>query len=260
MNDRAACFGDGVYDATVSANHRIFLRDEHIERFFRSAALLDMRPGLSKQELADLLDSLVRRVDSPSQFVYWQLSRGTAPRSHVFPEGVSPNLWVTLRPLDLPDIYEKVRLITIEDTRFFHCNIKTLNLLPNVMASEKAKQAGCHEAVFHRGERVTECAHSNVHILKNGSLRTAPADNLILAGITRSHIISHCGDLGIPVEERAFTVGELFDADEVLISSSGTFCMSACHIDGKPVGGRAPDLLRKIQDSLMEEFRRAAGA
>lgn len=254
MNDRVCWFGDGVYEAGPCANYRIFALDEHIDRFFRSAALLEMTPEFTNVQLADLLQRLVLKVDSPVQSVYWQMTRGTADRAHVFPEHGSPNLWVLLRPLTLPKIREKIALITIEDTRFLHCNIKTLNLLPNVMASEKAKQAGCQEAVFHRGERVTECSHSNVHILKNGVFRTAPTDNLILPGIARGHLIGQCRKLGIPVSETPFTTAELFDADEVLISSSSTFCLSADRIDGRAVGGNAPDMLRRLQDAVLAEF------
>jgi D-alanine transaminase len=259
MNDRVCWFGDGVYDATLCANHIIFALDEHIDRFFNSAALLDMEPPISKYALAELLTSLVRKVDSPTQFVYWQMTRGTASRSHSFPERVTPNLWVTLKPHSLPDLYRKVDLILEEDTRHLRCNIKTLNLLPNVLAAEKAKQAGCYEAVFHRSERVTECSHSNVHILKEGVFYTAPTDHLILPGIARAHLIAQCGRLGIPVSETPFAVSQMLAADEVLLSSSSSFCLSAGHIDGKPVGGKAPELVRKLQDALLEEFHRAVG-
>jgi D-alanine transaminase len=255
MNDRACWFGDGVYDATVSANYSIFALEEHINRFFNSAALLYMVPAITKTQLAELLNTLVHKVDSPTQFVYWQMTRGTAPRTHAFPEHTTPNLWVMIKPLSLPDIYQKIKLITVEDTRFLHCNIKTLNLLPNVLASEKAKQAGCTEAVFYRGNRITEGSHANVHIFKEGILRTAPLDNLILPGISRAHIIAHCGNLGIPVDETPFTLEEMFGADEIMISSSSTFCMSASHIDGRQVGGKAPELLRQLQDALLDEFR-----
>ncbi|MDR2493923.1 MAG: aminotransferase class IV [Spirochaetaceae bacterium] len=263
MNDRACWFGDGVYDATLSANYRIFALDEHIDRFFRSAELLGMRPAQRKDELASLLYDLVRKVDSPDQFVYWQLTRGVAERAHAFPEGAVPNLWVMLKPLalPLPNSSQKVRLITVEDTRFFHCHIKTLNLIPNVLASERAKREGSYEAVFHRGERVTECSHCNVHIFRNGAFQSAPTDNLILPGITRAHLIRHCGDLGIPVREEAFTVREMMEADEVMISGSTTFCRAASHIDNVPVGGKAPEMLRSLNDALIDEFRRStAGA
>jgi D-alanine transaminase len=257
MNDRACWFGDGVYEAAPCVNRVIFALDEHIRRFFTSAGLVGMKPDLTKTQLSGLLTSLTLKVDSPRQLVYWQLTRGTASRDHVFPEHGTPNLWATIKPLLLPDIYEKVKLITAEDTRFLHCNIKTLNLLPNVLASELAKRAGCSEAVFHRGERVTEGAHSNVHILKNGVFQTPPADNLILAGIARAHLITQCGKLGIPAAETPFTVKEMMEADEVMISSSSTLCKSASHINGQAVGGKAPDLLRALQNGVLAEFREA---
>jgi D-alanine transaminase len=257
MNDRAGYFGDGVYEAAITANYRIFTLDEHLDRLFRSAALLRIEPDITKAALGTLLTELVRKLDSPNQIVYWQLSRGTAFREHSFPEKARPNLWVMLRPFTLPDIRKKIALITLEDTRFLHCNIKTLNLLPNVLAAEQAKQAGAYEAVFHRGDRVTECAHSNVHILKDGVFRTAPADNLILAGISRAHIIALCKKFGVAVEEKPFTVAEMREADEVLVSSTGVFCAAANRIDGKAVGGKAPELLEKIQAAMLEEFRLA---
>ena len=142
----------------------------------------------------------------------------------------------------------------MEDTRFLHCNIKTLNLLPAVIASEKAKQANCNETVLHRGERVTECAHSNVHIIKDGMFVTAPTDHLILPGIARAHLIKACKKLGIAVDETPFTVEEMMSADEVIISSSGSLCLAADEIDGTKVGGGAPELLRRLQDEVLREF------
>jgi D-alanine transaminase len=142
INDRACWFGDGVYDAACADNYIIFTLDEHLDRFFKSMALIGIEPQIGREELADLLRSLVRKLDSPTQFVYWQMTRGTADRAHAFPENIKPNLWVMLRPLAMPDLSRKVKLITVEDERYFFCNIKTLNLLPNVLASEKAKQAG----------------------------------------------------------------------------------------------------------------------
>ena len=254
MNDRACWFGDGVYDATCAANHIIFALDDHVDRFFNSAALLKINLSFTKEELKKLLSDLVLKVDSPSQFVYWQVTRGTGIRSHEFPEQSPSNLWITLKPTPERDIYQKVQLILVEDTRYLHCNIKTLNLIPNVMASEQATQAGCYEAVFHRGDIVTECAHSNVHIIQNGVFITHPTDHFILPGIGRAHLIKHCHELNIPVIERPFTVDELFKADEVIITSASAFCLSADKLENTPVGGKAADLLRKLQVSTLNEF------
>ena len=255
MGDRVCFFGDGVYDATYSRNYKIFTLEEHIDRFYNSAALLQIEIPMSKKELSDLLNEMVRKVDTGENFVYWQATRGTGIRNHVFPTGESKaNIWITVTPRNIVDTYKKVKLITMEDTRFLHCNIKTLNLLPAVMASEKAKQEGCDEVIFHRNGRITECAHSNVHIIKNGVFITAPTDNLILPGIARRHLIKACGKLGIPVEEREYLLPELLEADEILISSAGSLGLAASELDKKPIGGKAPELLKALQDEVQREF------
>lgn len=254
MNDRVCFFGDGVYDATYSRNYKIFTLDEHVDRLYNSASLLGMNIAETKDEMKSILNEMVSKMDTGENFVYWQVTRGSGLRNHVFPENAKTNLWITISHRDIVDTYKKVKLITMEDTRFLHCNIKTLNLIPSVIASEKAKQAGCDETVFHRGDRVTECAHSNVHIIKDGVFITAPTDNLILPGIARAHLIKACRKLGIPVSEIPFTVAELMDADEIIISSAGSLCLAAEEIDGKKAGGRAPELLRRLQDEVLREF------
>jgi len=258
MNDRGCYFGDGVYDAAFAYNGVIFTLDEHIDRFFNSAKLLKIELSCSKEELTKILYEMVSKLDKGGLIVYWQATRGTGRRNHVFPGGPS-NLWIMIKHAEMADFSQKVKLITVEDTRYFHCNIKTINLIPNVIAAQQALEAGCYEAVFHRGETVTECSHSNVHIIKNGALITHPADNLILPGIARSHLIQACSVLGIPVNERDYTLTELFNADEVLVSSSGVMCLPAEKIDGKNVGGKAPELVKKIQDIVMGEFCEATG-
>lgn len=254
MNDRVCWFGDGVYDAGPSRNYKIFAIDEHIDRFFNSAGLLDIEMPVTKEELKELLQEMVNKMDTGDLFVYYQVTRGTGVRDHAYTKGPG-NLWIMLKPAEISDGIEPIKLITVEDTRFLHCNIKTLNLIPSCVATEKAKKAGCQEAVFYRaGGRVTECAHSNVHIIKDGKLVTAPTDNLILPGIARAHLIRMCKKLGIPVSETPYTLKELFEAQEVLVTSSSNLCLHACEIDGKPVGGKNPELLEKIRAALLGEF------
>lgn len=254
MNDRVCWFGDGVYDAGPSRNYKIFALDEHIDRFFNSAGLLDIEIPVTKEELKELLQEMVNKMDTGDLFVYYQVTRGTGVRDHAYTKGPG-NLWIMLKPAEISDGIEPIKLITVEDTRFLHCNIKTLNLIPSCVATEKAKKAGCQEAVFYRaGGRVTECAHSNVHIIKDGKLVTAPTDNLILPGIARAHLIRMCKKLGIPVSETPYTLKELFEAEEVLVTSSSNLCLHACEIDGKPVGGKNPELLEKIRAALLGEF------
>ena len=254
MNDRVCYFGDGVYEAVFTRRHHPFALDDHIDRFFRSCDLMRSPHPMEKVELAALLLDMVSKVDAPEQVLYWQATRGTAMRAHAFPEEGRPNLWITAREGKLKDPKIPWNLLTVEDTRFFHCNIKTLNLIPNVMASQAAKEADCQEAVFHRGEIVTEGAHSNISILKNGVFITHPLDCGILPGITRAHLIRLCHTLNIPVKERTFTVQEMMDADEVIVSGSGTPCIRVAQIDHTPVGQKAKTLFYSLQAAYLEEF------
>ena len=237
FNDRVHFFGDGVYEATFTRNHKVFALEEHIDRFYRSAAMVDIKIPHEKAELAAIIRDLVSRVDTPEQQVYFQVTRGTQPRNHTYPEDMVGNFWVVLKPMPIKDIGMEVKAITREDIRFHQCHIKTLNLLPAVMYSQEAARAGVYETILYRKpDRVTECSHSNVHIInEKGEFQTAPLDNLILPGIARMNMLAMCRKLGIPYAEIPFTKADLFTADEVMISSSGSFCIPVKEIDGKTV-------------------------
>lgn len=255
MEDRAVYFGDGVYDATMFSNKIPFALEEHLDRFYSSCRLLSIPFSMGRGELSGELRKCVDLSDEDYGMLYWQTSRGTGPRTHEFPgEEIKPNLLITVRPKKMTPLDKKFSLVTVEDTRFLHCNIKTLNLIPAVMASEKAAKSGCDEAVFHRGDEVTECAHSNVSIIKGGVFITHPADNLILPGIARKHLIELSRENGIPVCERVFTVSEMMAADEIVVSSSSALCVAASEIDGAAVGGRAPEILETLKGACKEKF------
>ena len=255
MNDRACYFGDGLFEVAYCRNYKIYALDEHMDRMYDSAAALGINIPHTKEELSAIIYDMVNKLDSDEQHVYWQVSRGTQPRNHAPAADMVANVWIMLRPMKLKDIYTPMKVITLEDTRFFHCNMKTLNLIPTVMASAAAEAAGADEAVFHRNGRVTECAHSNVSIiLSDGSLKTAPADNLILPGVARAHLIKTCREFGIPVREEPYTLDELMGADEIIVTASGTLCRPICEVDGVRVGGKAPELLKKLQDALLGDF------
>ena len=131
---------------------------------------------------------------------------------------------------------------------------ETLNLIPSVIAYQRCIEQGCQETVFHRGERVTECAHSNILIIKDGILCTPPRDNLILPGITLKHLLMLAEKNGIPTSEAPFTMQELADADEIIVSSSGGLCIQAVELDGKPIGGKDPKTLKTLQDAYAEFY------
>ncbi len=255
MLDRACYFGDGVYDVTYCRNYHIYALSEHIDRFFQSAEGLSITPPVCKEELAELLCRLVQKLDCGDQWVYFQLSRGTDIRNHPFPAAHIPaNLWIMLRPAQIRDTYAPMHCITKPDTRFSHCNVKSLNLIPNILAKQDAVAAGADECILYREDTVTECSHSNLFILQNGKMITHPADEHIYAGTGRNHLIAMCRRFGVPVEERKYTREELMDADEVIVTSASALCMRVMTVDGKPVGGKAAYSIKQLQDALLEDY------
>ncbi len=255
ITDRGFYFGDGVYDAAMVNNKKIFELEDHLDRFYNSLKLLRIEPPMQRDELTKTLNELVSQLDSDApHMLYWQSTRAVAHRMHAFPEGGKASLMAFSEPCGLDRQDHPYKLISVEDTRFLHCNIKTLNLIPNCMAMQQAVEAGCDEVVFHRGDRVTEGAHSGLAILKDGVFCTPPADNLILPSITRKHFLTLCDKLGVPTRIAPFTVDELKNADEVMILSTGTHCVGACELDGKPLGGKDPALLDKLQKAYQQWF------
>ena len=255
MTDRGFYFGDGIYDAAYSRNHVIYALDEHIDRFFGNLERLDIRFSMDKAQLRTLLCELSLRVDDGAQFVYWQATRGSALRDHPYPSAdVTANLSVMIRPKKVMDIQKKLRLVTAEDKRYLYCNMKTINLLPSVLTAQKATAAGADECVLHRGERVTECSHSNVSMLSGGAFVTPPADEYILPGVGRAHLMAASRALGIPVEERIFTMEELMAADEVIISSAGILGNAAYEINTVPVGGKDGATLARLQAYVQTDW------
>ena len=256
MLDRVCWFGDGIYDATYAHNHKIFDMDAHLNRFYNSAKLLDIIMPVERRELEALLNELVLKVDDGDQFVYMQVTRGSGLRGHNYSTGDQnkANLWITLTPSPVADTYKPIDVITFEDKRFEYCNCKTLNLIPSCLAATAADRAGCAEAIFHRGDIVTECAHSNVSIFKDGKVITHPLDDKILPGTARLRLLAFAERLGYGTEEREYTLDELMNADEVIVHSTGSFCIPVKTVDGKAVGGKAPEMLKTIQDALVADF------
>lgn len=254
MLDRVCWFGDGIYDATYAHNHKIFDMKAHLDRFYNSAKILDINMPIERSELEKLLTELVLKVDDGDQFVYMQVTRGSGLRGHIYAEDIKANLWITLTPSHVADTYKPIDVITYEDKRFYYCNCKTLNLIPSCLAATAADRAGCEEAIFHRGDIVTECAHSNVSIFKDGKVITHQLDDKVLPGTARLRLLAFAKKLGFGVEERDYTLDELMNADEVVVHSTGSFCIPVKTVDGKPVGGKAPEMLKTIQDALVKDF------
>lgn len=252
--DRSVFFGDSVYDAVMILDQKPFTLDLHLDRLYQNCRLIEIPFAMSREELKKEISRLLSLADMGSSMLYIQITRGDAPRRHEFPANAKPNLIMMIKPLPLPPWDKRASLHPVEDLRFQYCNIKTTNLLPNVFAAQKASAAGATEALLHRGDRVTEAAHSSILMLRNGHLVMPPLDELILPGVTRKILEKLCAENDIPVDIRIITIPELMDADEILLCSTTKNIIFVYDVDGIPVGGRDQALAKKLQDLFREEI------
>ena len=253
LSDRAVFFGDAIYDAAIGSYDRILWEEEHIERFLLNAERIGIKHPYSKKYLSDLLREIGVRSMFKTYFIYFQMSRSQPARVHTA-RGAIANLLITIDPIEILPDPAPLKLITTEDVRYELCDIKTINLLPAVLAATKADFMNSDEAIFVKNGFVTECSKSNISIIKQGSLITHPANNRILPGITRAHLLKICEKNNVPVIERPFTVEELISADEILITGTGKLCKRACIIDGISVGEKNTSLAKILCSKMYNEY------
>ncbi|HET7580376.1 MAG TPA: D-amino-acid transaminase [Bacillales bacterium] len=253
IEDRGYQFGDGIYEVIRVYGGRFFGLEGHMERLVRSTGEISMELPMPADEMEKKLTELVQANNLEDGIVYLQITRGAAPRSHEFPlepKGVLTAYTKEMpRPLEL--MKNGIQTVLTEDVRWLRCDIKSLNLLANVMAKQEAKERGCTEAVFHRGDTVTEGSSSNLLIVKNGEVQTHPANNLILNGITRKKVFELAENLGLKVTEEAFTIDELFNADEAFITSTTSEVTPVVQVDDTTIGtGQPGQVTRKLQEAF----------
>ena len=253
LTDRSLFFGDGIYEAILARNGIMHFEDRHIERFFTNLKILGIPFDMSEEKLHSLLTYAVRLSEEGEAFVYFQLTKHAERRIHACPKTNKYNLLITVTEQKKPCPKKRLKLVSYPDLRYYYCNVKTLNLLPAVIASEYAERNGADEAVFHRGETVTECAHSNISIIKDGILYTHPKSELILPGITRGALLEEAARLGIARREEPFSRDMLYRADAVLITSSTKVCMLAESIDGVPYD-RKCEIAETLCENLHNNF------
>ncbi|MDW8798469.1 D-amino-acid transaminase [Staphylococcus pseudoxylosus] len=255
-NDRGYVFGDGIYEYIRVYDNNVFTAKEHFERLLRSAKEIGLELKYNVDELTELIQELLSANNIVNGGVYIQVTRGAAPRDHAFPTpSVEANVMAFTKSYDRPYklLEEGINAITTEDIRWLRCDIKSLNLLGNVLAKEYATKYNAQEAIQHRGDIVTEGSSSNVYAIKNGEIYTHPVNNYILNGITRMVIKSVAEDKGIPFNEEVFTLDFLKNADEIIVSSTSIEVMPVVKLDGENVGDGE---VGSITKSLQEGFNR----
>jgi|SRR5690625_324526 len=255
IEDRGYQFGDGVYEVVRIYEGEAYELDRHVERLFRSAKEIDVILEYTIDELKNAIKNLIDENNVLDGGVYFQVTRGVAPRSHSYDRSVKSHLVGYPLYFTRPEEKQKqgVTAITVEDLRWLRCDIKSLNLLYNVMMKQKANDNEAFEGIFIRDGVVTEGTSTNVFIVKDGIYKTHPVNNMILNGITRQRILELFEENNLAVEETEFTKADLFEADEVFITSTTSEVMPICEIDDQKIGdGQVGAKTKEIYDLLID--------
>ncbi|WP_159951069.1 D-amino-acid transaminase [Rhizobium sp. 18065] len=258
IEDRGYQFADGVYEVCEIRHGMIVDLTRHLDRLDRSLGELRMKSPMSRRALTQIIREVARRNRVKNGLFYLQVTRGVSRRDHVFPSAdTTPSLVITAKITDPGIIMAKnekgLKAITLPDNRWDRVDIKTVGLLPNVMARQLAKEAGAQEAIYvDAAGMVTEGAATNVWIVDaNGVLVTRPAEHGILRGITRTGLMDVTALLGIPVAEREFSREELLSAREVFITAATSICFPIVEIDGQTIGNGHPG---SVSDKIRSAF------
>jgi D-alanine transaminase len=253
VEDRGFQFADAVYEVVRTYGGRPFAVEEHLDRLFRSLAAVEIRHEFTPKQLAGLITEANRRAAFPEAMVYLQISRGQARRHRGFPADAKPTFVMTVRELEPSAAMQTgVRVITVPDTRWSRCDIKSVGLLANVLAYHAARQAGAHDAVFVEADgNVNEATAGNIFVVTGGIVRTPPKGPRILPGVTRDKLL-RVTDV---VEER-IRKDELYAASEIFISSTTAEVVPVIAVDGKPIGAGIPGpIARRVYEAFVATLR-----
>lgn len=259
--DRGFIFGDGVYEVIPVYSRRAFRLNDHLHRLQHSLDGIRLPNPHTVAEWTSIVNELILRNEPEDQYLYLHITRGVARRDHPFPNPPVPaTVFVMSNPLSTPSpdlLSSGVGAVTAEDNRWLRCDIKAISLLPNVLLRQTAVDAGCAETLLIRdNEFLTEGAASNIFVVKNGTLLAPPKNHLMLPGITYDVILEIAQAYNLPCQVRKINVAELFDADELLLTSSTREVMPITRLDDKPVGTARPGPIFKKLYSYYQQFKR----
>jgi len=264
VEDRGFLFADGVYDVVRYYAGRPFTLAAHLERFRKSLASVRIELDWKQHDLERISTELVRRSGLADAQVYWQVTRGTAPRKHPFPKpGVPPTVLALVYPeprLDLAAPARTMRAITRPDVRWKHCAIKSISLLPNILDTQAAVDAGVDTAILVRDGLVTECPSRSVFVVERGTLLTYPLDGTVLDSITRRVVLELAREHGIPAREEAPRAERLPSADEAFVVGTTTEITAIVEIDARAVSTGTPGpITQRIHRLFVERVARECG-
>jgi D-alanine transaminase len=256
--DRGFIYGDGVYELIPVYHREPYRLRQHLARLQRSLDGIRLVNPHTDAEWESIIRELVARTPFEDQGLYFQVTRGVAKRDHSFPSGVAPTVFMMSNPLPLPTAEQVecgVAVVTATDERWLHCDLKTISLLGNVLARQRATDAGAAETVLFRHGFLTEASASNVFIVVDGVILVPPKDNQILPGITDDAALEVARGGGLSVEVRPISREEALAADEMWLSSSTKEVLAVTTIDGKTFAGGAPGPAFRKMHALFQESK-----
>jgi D-alanine transaminase len=256
--DRGFLLGDGIYEVIPVYNGHSFLLEGHLARLQNSLDGIQLANPHNDQKWSEIIAELIAKNGGGDQSLYLQVTRGVAPRDHVFPDNVEPTIFLMSTPLKaVPTEWKQqgIKAITVEDIRWQNCDIKAISLLPNSLLKQRAKEAGAQEALLIKDDYLTEGAASNAYAIINGTIYTAPKDEKVLPGITRDFVLELARDNGMMVMELPVSFERLLEADEIWVSSSTKEVLAVTELDGRPVGDGMPGPIWKKIDALYQQHK-----
>jgi len=257
--DRGFLFGDAVYEVMWVNQGKMWLEEEHFIRLERSLNLIRIK-GVDLVSLAARVYETITAGKFKNAIVYIQITRGAAPRSHAFPKDVKPFEFLFVQEFNDPyaEMREKgIHLLSRPDIRWDHCDIKSTNLLANVLAIQESKEAGCQEVLFYlKDGTITESAHSSLFGVLDGILYTSPSSELILPGITRNHLLNLITKVGIPIREQSLQMDQLGKISELFISGTTSGVIPVVAVDKKVIGdGKPGPITRRIEKAYWDSVK-----
>ncbi len=261
--DRGFLFGDGIYEAVSVLEGKLVDLAPHLARLDRSLKEVGLRTSYSHDQITTILKELVTKNEMREGLLYFQITRGVAPRAfHFPPQSVESSLVGFTLPMALAERVEAnegVSVITVPELRWKRRDIKSIGLLPQCLGKQAAIEQDCYEALMVEDGMITEGTSSSSYLIKSNSVITRPLSNDILPGVTRRVLLSLAKEDDIKIEERLFSVEEAYDADEFCLTAASNFVLPVVKIDGKTIGdGKPGPLTKRLRQLYIEEALRTA--
>lgn len=256
--DRGFLFGDGVYEVIPAYHQKPFRLKEHLQRLNHSLNKINISPPFSDEQWLAHIDNIITRYGETHLSLYIQITRGVSDSRDHLADTPRPTILIMPAPLTIEyDELKAIKTVLLEDVRWQHCDIKSISLLGNILLKQEAYTRGADEALLHRNNTLTEGATSNIFIVKNNKIFTPQKNQFILSGITRDVIIEVAQNIKINIIEKDLTVSELYDADEVWVSSSSREISPVIQIDDKIVGQGEIGATSKVIHSAFQQFKQS---